>query len=202
MEGPLSAQSLQAEVEGLPDKGRLAFLLSIAERLYPNYAAFSRSERWGDPSQLRHAMDLGWAALAGNQVNTSAIEGNLSRLESVTPDTERSRSPLVSAALDAAVCGALVLEFLLGGEAEKILEAASLARDTVDMYVQELTSLDAQDPLLEGKILRHPLMQRELGRQKSDLNLLRQLDWTQPDTAAALRTKWRAPAVSNIDIAA
>ena len=202
MEEPFRADSLQRMIDRLPARGRLAFLLSCAERLLPNYFAFSRAESWGDPSALREAMDLGWAAFAGEQIATTVIEISLRRCEAVTPDTEQFPSALVSAALDAAVCSALVLDYLLGGESQKVVEGASLARDTVDMHVQELENLSPDDPLLEGKILRHSLMQRELARQSKDLDLLQRTDWTHPDVVTALRSRWRAPGISNIGTAA
>jgi uncharacterized protein len=104
----------------------------------------------------------------------------------------------VAAGLDAAVCCAFVLELLRKDDSKKVIEGASLARDTVDMYVQELEFLHPQDPKLEEKILRHPLMQRELKRQREDFDLLEKVDLS-GSTIEDLARRWRKPATSNID---
>ena len=57
---------------------------------------------------------------------------------------------------------------------EHALEAASLARDSVDMYVQEELNGDVSKDL-ETLILEHPLMQAELARQNEDINFLQAL---------------------------
>jgi uncharacterized protein YjaG (DUF416 family) len=192
---------LRQRIEQLPALGRLAFLLSIAERLLPNYAAFSRRHAWGEPDALRRALDLGWRALERKEITPAEIEARLAECEAVTPDTEDFDSELVSPALDAAASCALVLELLKKDDPEKVVDGASLAHDTVDMYVQELERLEATDPLLERKIARHQLMRRELERQKTDLDLLAQTDWNRHDTVSELARQWRAPHSSNIRLA-
>jgi uncharacterized protein YjaG (DUF416 family) len=200
MERSPSAESVQAAIEGLPPQGRLAFLLSCAERLFPNYVAFFNRHGWGDPTALREALDLGWKALSGSQIGEREIQEGLHRCEAATPDTEEFGSPLGSAALDAAVSCALVLELLLQNRPEKVLEGASLARDSVDMYVQDSEGMDADDPLREQRIIGHPLMQEELARQKRDLALLQQTDWSRNDACEDLRRQWRQPPVSNLGL--
>lgn len=200
MKAPFNVDWLRTRVENLAPSGRLAFLLSCAERLFPNYVAFSRHHDWGESEVLRQALDLGWKRLAGERVTRGEIEDCLARCERVTPNTEDFDSEFVSAGLDAAICCTLVLELLVNDNPKKIVEAASLARDTVDMHVQELERLDANDPHLEEQIVAHPLMQRELERQRTDLDLLGAMDWTQADAVRELSRRWRSPAVSNIGL--
>ncbi len=185
-------------LNGLANWQRLSFLLSCAERTAPSYAAFSEHHGWGDPGALAQALDLGWKALAGQEVGAEEVRSCLSRCEAATPDTEDFDSEYVSAGLDAAVCCTLVLDFLLEDDVQKVVEAASLARDTVDMHIQEVEAMDPDDPDLEDRILHHPLMQRELERQREDLDMLAPAERT-GDTIAALARHWRRPATSNID---
>lgn len=49
---------------------------------------------------------------------------------------------------------------------------ATYATDSVDLYVQEIEGMSPVDPLLEQKILMHPLMQRELRQQEDDLTAI------------------------------
>ncbi|WP_338863650.1 DUF416 family protein [Myxococcus stipitatus] len=196
MEQPFNADALVRRLGRLSLQARLAFLLSCAERLIPNYAVFSRHHGWGNPGVLRHALDLGWSYLSGNWVERGDIEGCLARCKDVTPDTEDFVSEHVSAGLDAAVCCAFTLELLLKDDSKKVMEGASLARDTVDMHVQALENLDPRDSELEQKIFRHPLMQRELKHQREDLEMLERMDLSRRDIEALAR-RWRSPVASD-----
>lgn len=198
MEPPFDPDIVRDRISHLPKEAHLAFLLSLAERLLLNYVAFSREERWGDAQALRAAVDLGWTALKGADMDEATITRALTSCEAVTPDTENFKSQFASAALDAAVTAALVLEFIKHSDSEKVIEAASLAHDTVDMFVQEREDWDPQDPDLERKILSHPLMQRELRRQREDLDFLEGMDWRSARVADLTR-RWR-DSRSNIDV--
>lgn len=200
MERPFDARALERALKKLPIEGQLAFLLSCAERLLPNYLSFQRRHSWGNATVLRAALDLGWHRLQGRTVTTDEINLSLERCEAATPDTEDFDSELVSSALDAANAAALVLEFLLESNVGKVVQCAELARDTVDMYVQELEDLDPNDAMLETTILNHPLMQQELQRQRTDLETLRNTEWQQ--VPANLAHSWRNPSMSNIGMPA
>jgi Protein of unknown function (DUF416) len=62
--------------------------------------------------------------------------------------------------------------------------------DSVDFFVQEQEKMLSQDPDLEDKILKHPLMQQELLRQKRDLEELQSLGVS--DSEALLGFRMRA----------
>ncbi|XYI00191.1 DUF416 family protein [Sorangium sp. So ce1128] len=198
MEQAFNTGLLRARAERLSHRGRLAFVLSCAERLAPNYVAFSRHHKWGDIGALSEALDMGWRYLRGETVDAAALCEGLARCEAAEPDTEDFDSEFVSAGLDAANCCELVLQLVKKDEVEPAVEAASLARDTVDMHIQELESLRPQDPDLETRILEHPLMQRELRRQREDLELLERMPLSD-DVVEWIGQLWRTPKASNID---
>lgn len=198
VENTFDASALRRRIDRIGRKGQLAFMLSCAERLAANYDAFSRHHGWGDPTVLQQALDLGWRCLAGEEIESSDIISCLKRCDAVTPNTEEFDSEYVSSGLDAAVCCMLVLEFLLDNDCQKVVEAASLARDTVDMYVQGAEDIHPHDPDLESRILQHPLMQRELKRQREDLDLIESSDLS-GDTVEMMGHRWRHPTTSNID---
>ena len=197
MEAAFDDAALRKWVSKLSREARVAFMLSIAERLAPNHAAFVRHHGWGDSTALHAALELGWRWLAGERVDAAAVRALIERCEAVTPDTEDFESEFVSAALDAAIVCRLVLEMVLEHDGAKLVEAASLARDSVDLHVQELESLDPGDPQLERKILEHPLMQQELRRQREDLELLERTGGS-ARAVAELAPRWRRPATSNL----
>jgi len=66
---------------------RIAFAASCAERLFPNYVAFSRDAIWGNPQQLREALDAVWSHLLGNPLTPSATRKLIKQCELFVPDT-------------------------------------------------------------------------------------------------------------------
>ena len=177
----------------LDKRSRVAFGLSCAERMLPNYRAFVREQRWGDVTILRRALDRAWSWLGGEPL-TDDLVGLRRACEAQAPDTEDYDSILVSSALDAANAAALVLDLIQTGDVERAVEVSTLARDTVDMYVQEIAGILPTAADLEERIRLHPLMQEEIARQLADLQLLRG-SWT----VGQIR-HWFAPEVSNIGI--
>jgi len=166
-------EEVERAARSLPShRHRLAFGAGIAERLLPNYGAFSREVRWGDPGLLRLALDLVWQIVAGGTAQLGKVRELQARIRSATPDTQDFASPLTSAAVDASSAVHEVLEVCHRDEPRRIAEVASLARDTVDLYVQERDSLRPDDPLFEQRILGDSLMIRELNKQRSEIELL------------------------------
>jgi uncharacterized protein len=199
METRFNEAALLQRLQTLTPWGQLAFLLSITERLIPNYIAFQAHHHWGELEVLLHALELGWRHLAGQVAPRGELEAWLERCDQVTPHTADFQDGYISPGLDAACCCEYVLRFLLEGKPSHVADAASLARDTVDMHVQDLEDFSSRDPQLEEKILQHPLMQRELQRQREDLDLLAPMT-PSPSAVEQLTRRWRNPAVSNIDL--
>ena len=190
---------LRRRLEALPPFAVLAFALSCAERLLPNYEAFVRQAGWGDPAVLRAALDAAWEALAGRPA-ADDLRSLARRCEAVTPDSEDFETPLVSAALDAGVAATLVLDLVATANPATAAQVASLAHDSVDMHIQESLDLHPDDPRREAKIFAHPLMQRELARQSADLD---RLEGVVPGPTAAkhLLARWRSPERGSLDLA-
>ncbi len=161
-------ETLQNDLQALGAKGVVAFALACAERMFPNYQAFQAQEDWGNSHSLRVALDMAWHWLRSGTEPHNLAQAFV-EVEEATPDTEDFAVDLVSPALDAAVATAAVLELIVGAGLEKAVEIASLARDTVDMFVQEAESMDSSDPRLEERILAHDLMQAELASQHRDI---------------------------------
>ncbi len=199
MEPEFSEVLLKSKIEPLSPNHRILFTLSCCERLYPNYLMFFKNHRWGKPEILRYALDRVWSCLEGDEI-IEEIDALIKKCEEVTPNTEDFDSINVSSALDAASSVMLILELLEGHSIARILEVASLSRDTVDMYLQELENMEPNDPMLEEKILNHPLMQRELKQQREDLELLKSIDLLDKEEILKLKNLWREPKKSNIDL--
>lgn len=184
---------IEEKIRSLSKQGQVAFGVSCCERLLPNYVAFTRESNWGNQQPLHHALNRLWEYVDGGELSSQEAEKLASACEAVAPHSDDFGTQLGSAAQDAAFAICSVLDFLKTSEGEKIAQASYYAMATVDMYVQELEDMPANDPSLEETIRLHPIMQEELQRQEDDLVLLGG-DWNASDLAA----KWRSPESSNI----
>jgi uncharacterized protein len=172
---------LTTKLIALPVKHRIVFVASCCERLLPNYRAFSLMENWGDVHILERSLDVVWQFLSGVEVKTGQIHKLKEQCEKVTPDTEDFSSLFTSAALDAASAVCETLTCCLNADAERVAGVGSLARDTIDMFIQVHDELDYSDQDFEAKILRHPLMIEELEKQRQDIESLSSVSELSPD---------------------
>lgn len=163
---------LENQLSTLTDDGLVAFGLLICERMVPNYVVFSEQNAWGNPSILRSALNACWESMVEGQadINWTRLRA---QCDESAPDTEDFQTILVSSALDAAVAVATLIDLIRTPVAQHALLIASLSRDTVDMYVQELENMPPSDPDIEERIRMHVLMQNELNAQQNDLARVR-----------------------------
>jgi uncharacterized protein YjaG (DUF416 family) len=199
MESGFNKGVLIGALQRLPTQAALGFALCCAERMYPNYVRFELEHGWGNSLVIRNALDVAWAQLTSqdSKIDTRLLE---QQCEAATPHTEDFDSDYVSPALDAASAAMMTLQLARTGEVGLAAEIASLARDTVDMFVQELEGLSPSDRDLESRILNHPFMQRELSRQREDLTLADSLGKDPEQLASALAHRWRNARPSSIDL--
>jgi len=116
---------------------RVAFAVTIAEKLYPNYVAFSKNKNWGDPNVLRGALDEIWKSIEEGQLmkNDSVVQLR-KKIEDVTPDMDEFGSEIQgSLALDAAAAVYSALECSFNGSPE---EAVSVAHSALSSKYMEL----------------------------------------------------------------
>src|SRR5574338_38398 len=164
--------NLQQELSTLARSQQLAYSCACCERLLPNYEVFSLQQNWGNSELLRSTLDLLWNSILIDGFEITNIKRLITECEAVIPDTEAFDSILTSAALDAGNAIVETLEACINDSLKGAVAVASLARDTVDMYIQAIEDYDYSDPRFEEKIVRHPLMVLELSRQRQDLQLL------------------------------
>ena len=167
---------------------RVAFMALSCERMVPNYDRFTADSGFGDSQILRRGIDAAWSWLESDRVPDD-LKSVSARVEQQAPNTEGFSSPFTSAALDAANAVASLLDAINEPDGADPVEVASLARDTVDLYVQEIENLNPNDRGLEDAIRRHPLMQAELRRQRDDLTYLEHWTGLPRDAAQQLRAR-------------
>lgn len=178
---------------------RVAFMALCCERMVPNYNHFTADSGFGDSLALRRGVDAAWSWLESNRA-PDHLKAVRERVEQQVPDTEGFSSPFTSAALDAANAVASMLDAVSQPEGADAVEVASLARDTVDLYVQEIENLDPNDLGLEEAIRRHPLMQAELLRQREDLAYLERWSGARADAVRQLRARASGVAVGSLAV--
>jgi uncharacterized protein len=192
--------TLKERLKKLDSKQQLAFAALCCERLLPNYLAFQQDAGWGDVGSVRQALDCVWAFLHDQSPSTQEIKNATVSCESVAPNSDDFVSLYVTSAQDAcfAVCG--LLDYLLENDVDKVVQAATYAIDSVDLYVQEIESMAPNDPQLEQKILTHRLMQRELGQQEQDLKAIEQASSLNQEFLAQRKSAWNNNGKSNLDL--
>ena len=189
-------EEVGSQLRHLSRESQVAFALSCCERMFPNYHAFQQHHGWGDANVLRSGIDYGWSWLTGGGVEAGkGAEDLRNACESQAPDTEDFPSIYVSPALDAASAVTLLLDLIRDGDSTLAVDIATLSRDTVDMYVQELEQMPANSPGLEDRIRLHPLMQVEIERQYNDIEQL-----SLGVTPAEAKQKWRMPELGSIGL--
>ncbi len=186
-------------VEGMPAWRRVAFMVYCCERMLPNYLSFSAETGFGNVGSLRSALDTVW-----DWVETSRALLNLkclvSSCEEQAPDTTKFSSVFTSAALDATTAIAVTLEALTDVTAKQLIEVASLARDTIDLFVQHQLDLDPSESDYEAKITSSDLMQTELCLQRTSLEALKHMEGAREIAAKALRSQWSHLYQGSLDV--
>lgn len=176
--------AIRRKVAGLPDWKRVAFMGACCERMLPNYGTFSRQTGFGSADALRRALDVAWTWIESDTAPENLPE-LIAHVDLAAPDSEGHRSIYASAALNAVNGIAMTLEALRNATDSCVVGVASLARDTVDLFVQFRDDLDPSAPDFEEKIARSALMQAELTAQSRSLSAL---DDEQADRSALAKT--------------
>jgi uncharacterized protein len=187
---------LPTRLQSLGHAKNLAFAASCCARALPNYGAFSRAENWGDPRLLADGLESVW--LSATTTSSPSFRHETSSLvkavDLVTPNTENFKSPLTSAALDAATSIAEALEYSIDGQHSRLVTISSLSRDTIDLFIQRRDDFAFPSrERLQPKVDSHPLMLAELRKQQLDVETLEAAG--KPD--AEFWTKFRRGAIQD-----
>jgi uncharacterized protein len=201
MNASFDPDRLKRALEALPPRHRVAFAAACCERLLPNYAAFARIARWGDPRVLREALDFIWGEIGKPRSDRRNVRQMIARCEELVPDTESFSADYTSAAVDASTAILETLDALLDASPQRVVDVASVCRDTVDMFVHERDDLDFNtDPDFEAKIAGDPLMVTELARQAAVLRQLQEAAELDRSLLDRVREEAHNGGVSNIGV--
>ena len=167
------ALKLHGSLEVLSDEQKLLFGFWISKRLFHNYVYFNKETSFGDIDVMLDAFNLIEKYLGSGSFDRATVIKAMDKVEMNTPDTEDYSTILVSFALDA--CSALneCLAFILDKKINRVIDIGIFARDTVDMFIQELNEMELGNPNFESEIQSNELMRREMTSQEIFLNRLK-----------------------------
>ncbi|WP_137940382.1 DUF416 family protein [Chitinivorax sp. B] len=191
---------LKARLSKLGDKQQLAFGALCCERLIPNYLMFQQDAGWGDNVPVRKALDCVWAYLHDQTPSSQEIKNATASCESAAPNSEDFASLYVTSAQDACFAVCSLLDYLFKNDVDRVVQVATYATDSVDLYVQEIEGMEPNDPQLEQKILAHRLMQRELTQQEADLKAIELAPSLSQEFLAQRKASWNNNGKSNLDL--
>lgn len=154
-------------IASLSPKKQLAFALLAFERMLPSLIEFAKDTHF-DASCYMEAEKAAWEALETNTVDEALNQMCAQR----APDTEEFSHELTSYALNAALAMSDILEFVLDGRADHIMQVLTLARDSIHLYLSDLESSVVSSRERTNRIADHPLMRQERHREEEDLTFV------------------------------
>ncbi|GGF27327.1 hypothetical protein GCM10011383_43730 [Hymenobacter cavernae] len=140
--------------------------------MLPSIVRFDEVEESSGAPIFRKAIDTLCAFGANEPVRMAEFARLQQQLEAFWPDLDESTNPVASYAFDACVALGEALALVQEAEAEHVVHCATAARDTVDMYVQDVTDLDLPPAELNEFIDATPVMQQEVARQAATAQVL------------------------------
>ena len=161
---------LRNQLASFPCWKIVAFAACCAERLMPAYARYSeKAELDIESSKLYvNALELIWGQLSGLEGTRQDFEGMEQRCLKEIPSEDNSWEYGELYATDAGAAVTFAIRTWLSCDPQEAVYAAQRVYDAVDNAVNS----ESFSYLEEEQILCHPLIQRELSRQKYDLEQL------------------------------
>ena len=152
---------LRKGLKRLSKRKRLIYCLSVCDRLFPNYVAFHKKTKSGEPESLKKIIDELWNIIANKKINKEKINELLGICVKQIPDEKDINSNYVSFARNAAGSVFITLECFKMCRLKKVLIVNTMATETVMIF------------LGKEETEEHPLMVRELTKQRNDMIVLK-----------------------------
>ena len=194
----MSEQGFEKEFYDLKDWQLVAYCAAVSERMFPNFALFSRLLEFGDAQKMRQILDAVWDHLnnTGAKMN---FEVQLDKVEDNIPDLAEYDMYGAIPAQNAIVSLFSTLNTVLASDAGEVINIANLSREVVADFVE----LNADDQLSDDELVRyintHDLMQQEDEFQSVILEIL-QDDISRGEALKELRELAHNDGYSNIGI--
>lgn len=159
-------------LNSLPFTHQVVLAALTCERMIPAIVRFDETEAEPGAPLFRTIVAALYSFGANEPVGMDTFANLQQQLEAFWPDLDESTNPLASYAFDACIAFSEALALVQNGEFEHLLNSATAAQDTVDMYVQDVTNVDLAREELNAFLEAAPLMQQEVARQTAMANIL------------------------------
>jgi hypothetical protein len=179
----------------LPPGLRVAFALLCVERALLGYRRFYAKTGRGNPAAAESLAERLWLDLAGDGLTLAELQAALDCAEELEAD-EHDGFWHVATRANADDATSALLYAVRARATGDPLEAACASRrlyDLADYCAQralgDLTSAPTWTAADEARVLEHPLVQRELGRQERDLRELAELAGAFADALEGMKAR-------------
>jgi uncharacterized protein YjaG (DUF416 family) len=187
---------IHLRLEKLESWQHLTFIVSLCERMYPNYALFCRQTEFADGQLYRRILDLVWEFLVVKDAKIN-FDNQLEKLEEVIPVAEDYDMYGVYPAIDACIALGELLHALLSGDT---LEHAIAASETSIRTVAMLEMTEAGREMTDEELKVVPAVEQEWDIQWEIYRLLADCEERDLELIKGLRSDLREAAVSNIGV--
>jgi hypothetical protein len=195
----MNANQFLKAVSQLQGWRECAFLLSLAERAFPNYALFADAVGMKSGGKMRQLLDLAWGTLQ-QEATESALPQLLAKLESLSPNVDEYDAYGVYPAFD--FCQLLEQALLnrLNPNKHRATEASQLATKTVMDFVEMSEGEGMDDDELIRLFEHHPLLKEDKLFQRDTVLALKRQRTPREDFIAELKAGAANDGVSNLGI--
>lgn len=195
----MNANQFLKAVSQLQGWRECAFLLTLAERAFPNYALFADAVGMKSGGKMRQLLDLAWGTLQ-QDASEAAIPQLLAKLESLSPTVEDYDAYGVYPAFD--FCQLLEQALLnrLNPNKHRATEASHLATKTVMDFVEMSEGEGMDDDELIRLFERHPLLKEDKLFQRDTVLALKRQRTPMEEFISELQAVAANDGVSNLGI--
>ena len=195
----MNANQFLKAVSQLQGWRECAFLLTLAERAFPNYALFADAVGMKSGGKMRQLLDLAWGMLQ-KDASEAAIPQLLSKLETLSPNVDEYDAYGVYPAFD--FCQLLEQALLnrLNPNKHRATEASQLATKTVMDFVEMSEGEGMDDDELIRMFEHHPLLKEDKLFQRDTVLALKRQRTPREDFIAELKAGAANDGVSNLGI--
>jgi len=188
---------LLKKLAALPHETRLACAAAAATRLMPACERFAVLQGTGREGRARDIVAELWQCILSGDPGQQPWPAVHDEVMAMIPGEDAGGGLLASMAEDGLAALAYAIRCLLVGDPGQAEAAVGREYDATDQAAVTITGVVPNTPKKEALLLAHPLIQRALGRQHQDLELLRRGDF-----AELLRQAVANPTFSEQELAA
>lgn len=192
--------SLKSQLADLQDWQLAAFSAALTERMFPNFALFSRLVEFGNAQQLRQILNGVWDKL-GNTGAKMNFEVQLDKVEANMPDLEEFSMYGAYPANDAVIALYSTLNVVLVADRDEAANIANLSRECVATFIEVS---EADDQLSDEEVVRlintHEMMVQEEAFQEEVLSRITSAKKANAQLIKDLRQLAHNEGVSNIGV--